>query len=45
VWGTENASFFFLPTVPLLINFTVTFAKNKKPKPPKNQHLNEEMGT
>jgi hypothetical protein len=29
-WGTGNASLSFLPTVPLLINFTVTFTKKKK---------------
>jgi hypothetical protein len=30
VWGTGNASLSFLPTVPLLINFTVTFTKKKE---------------
>jgi hypothetical protein len=29
-WGTGNVSLPFLPTVPLLINFTVTFTKKKE---------------
>jgi hypothetical protein len=29
-WGTGNVSLSFLPTVPLLINFTVTFTKKKE---------------
>jgi hypothetical protein len=29
-WGTGNVSLSFLHTVPLLINFTVTFTKSKK---------------
>jgi hypothetical protein len=28
-WGTGNASLPFLPTLPLLINFTVTFTKKR----------------
>jgi hypothetical protein len=30
VRGTGNASLSFLPPIPLLINFTVTFTKKKK---------------